>query len=148
MKKFQFTLAKLLSYKEQVLQKEKNDLAELRRQQMVMADEKQEIIALCSTKNDEFISKSKNGLTMLEIAMQKTFINSLHESIHLKQSEIEKMEVRIQKQLEIVIEATKEISSIEKLKEKQLDEYKKKDQKEQELFIEEFVSNASFYKKD
>mgnify|MGYP003378105372 FL=1 len=41
-----------------------------------------------------------------------------------------------------MIEAKKEKLSIEKLKEIKVEQYKKAVQKENELFIEEFVSNA------
>ena len=40
MKRFEFSLNKLMGYKKQVLDREKNDLAHLRRQQQQMLDEK------------------------------------------------------------------------------------------------------------
>ena len=42
-----------------------------------------------------------------------------------------------------VIDATKEVSKLEKLEEKQLEEYRYAAQKEQEQIIEEFVTNGS-----
>ena len=47
-----------------------------------------------------------------------------------------------EKKREAVVEAKKETSSIEKLKEKKLDAYQKAVAKSEELFIEEFVSTA------
>ena len=47
-------------------------------------------------------------------------------------------------QLQKVVDATKEVSKIEKLEEKQIEQYKYEEQKESELFIEEFVSNSTF----
>jgi len=43
----------------------------------------------------------------------------------------------------VVVEATKDVKTLEKLEEKQLEEYKALENKENEQFIEEFVSNAS-----
>jgi hypothetical protein len=48
----------------------------------------------------------------------------------------------IEKQEERVRETKMEIQAIEKLKEHKIEEYNHLDRKEQELFIEEFVSNA------
>ena len=49
----------------------------------------------------------------------------------------------IEKQLGIVVEATKDVKTLEKLEEKQLEEYKALETKENEQFIEEFVSGAA-----
>ena len=57
------------------------------------------------------------------------------------------MEVKVQKQLKVVVAATQEVSSLEKLEEKQIEEYRYQEQKETEQFIEEFVSGSSFYEK-
>ena len=54
----------------------------------------------------------------------------------LKQQEIEK-------QLGVVVEATKDVKTLEKLEEKQLEEYKMSANKENEQFIEEFVSGQT-----
>ena len=42
-----------------------------------------------------------------------------------------------------MIDATKEVSKLEKLEEKQLEEYRYAAKKEQEQIIEEFVTNGS-----
>jgi flagellar FliJ protein len=55
-------------------------------------------------------------------------------------------DTEVQRQLAIVIAATQEVSTLEKLEEKQLEEYRKAAQHEDELFIEEFVQNADFRK--
>jgi flagellar biosynthesis chaperone FliJ len=48
----------------------------------------------------------------------------------------------VERQMEKVREAKLEISSIEKLRERKLEEYNYLDNKAQEQFIEEFVSTA------
>ena len=50
---------------------------------------------------------------------------------------------REEKKRSEVVEAKQETSSIDKLKEKKLKEYEKAVQKQEELFIEEFVSTKN-----
>ena len=47
------------------------------------------------------------------------------------------------KRLAVVVDATKDVKTLEKLEEKQLEEYKAAEGKENELFIEEFVSGGA-----
>ena len=49
----------------------------------------------------------------------------------------------INKQLGVVVEATKDVRTLEKLEEKQLEDYRAAANKENEQFIEEFVSGQS-----
>ena len=55
---------------------------------------------------------------------------------------LEELRAEEEKKRERVVEAKKDTSSIEKLKEKKLDAYHKAEAKGEELFIEEFVSAA------
>lgn len=144
MKRFQFTLAKLLGYKQQVLDREKNSLAHLRRQQQQLADQKAELEQRLNISNSEFCIKSAKGMTVVQIAIFKDYLKSLCEQIKELEAAIEEFEQKIQKQLAVVIEATKEVSSLEKLEDKQLEEYNFKVQKADEKFIEEYVNNSAY----
>ena len=55
---------------------------------------------------------------------------------------LEELEAEAEKRREAMVEAKKETSSIEKLKEKKLEAYHKEEAKSEELFIEEFVSST------
>lgn len=144
MKRFEFSLNKLMGYKKQVLDREKNDLAHLRRQQQQMLDEKSELEARLTSSNNEFCQKSGVGMTVLQITMFKSYHQSLSQQIKELEASIEKMEEKVQKQLGIVIEATKEVSSLEKLEEKQLEEYNFMVAKQEEQFISEYVMNSTY----
>lgn len=144
MKRFEFSLNKLMGYKKQVLDREKNDLAHLRRQQQQMLDEKSELEARLTYSNNEFCQKSGVGMTVLQITMFKTYHQSLSQQIKELEASIEKMEEKVQKQLGVVIEATKEVSSLEKLEEKQLEEYNFMVAKQEEQFISEYVMNSTY----
>lgn len=144
MKRFEFSLNKLMGYKKQVLDREKNDLAYLRRQQQQMLDEKSELEARLTSSNNEFCQKSGVGMTVLQITMFKSYHQSLSQQIKELEASIEKMEEKVQKQLGVVIEATKEVSSLEKLEEKQLEEYNFTVAKQEEQFISEYVMNSTY----
>ena len=144
MKRFEFSLNKLMGYKKQVLDREKNDLAHLRRQQQQMLDEKSELEARLTYSNNEFCQKSGVGMTVLQITMFKSYHQSLSQQIKELEASIEKMEEKVQKQLGVVIEATKEVSSLEKLDEKQLEEYNFMVAKQEEQFISEYVMNSTY----
>ena len=144
MKRFEFSLNKLKGYKEQVLDREKNDLAHLRRQQQQYIDEKNALEYKLRTSNREFLEKSAAGMSVLQLTTFKGYHQSLSAQIRELEASIEKMEEKVQKQLNVVIEATKEVSSLEKLEEKQLEEYNFKAAKAEEQFIAEYVTNSTY----
>ena len=144
MKRFEFSLNKLKGYKEQVLDREKNDLAHLRRQQQQYIDEKTALEQKLRTSNREFLERSAAGMTVLQVTTFKGYHQSLSAQIRELEASIEKMEEKVQRQLLVVIEATKEVSSLEKLEDKQLAEYNFKAAKAEEQFIAEYVTNSTY----
>lgn len=144
MKRFQFTLDKLLQFKQQVLDREKNDLAHLRQQQQEIADKKAELEYKLKCSNDDFTIKSANGMSIVQITVFKDFHKSLSEQIRELEKAVAVFEEKIQKQLGVVVEATKEVSSLEKLEDKQQEEYKFSVQKAEEHFIDEYVTNSTY----
>ena len=77
MKRFEFSLNKLKGYKEQVLEREKNDLAHLRRQQQQYQDEKAELENRLRSSNSEFRERSAAGMTVMQITAFKGYHQSL-----------------------------------------------------------------------
>lgn len=146
MKKFQFTLNKLLIFKEQILKKEKNELASLRAQQQAAVNERDKLEAEMHLRNSEFIQKTAAGMSAQEMISEKGYLSYLVNQIRIYENTIIALGAKIDKQLSNVIEANKEVSSLEKLEEKQYEQYKKDVQKSEELFIDEYVTNSSFYK--
>ena len=72
MKRFEFSLNKLKGYKQQVLDREKNDLAHLRRQQQQYIDEKNSLEEKLRRSNEEFCEKSARGMTVMHITSGAT----------------------------------------------------------------------------
>lgn len=145
MKKFKFSLDKLKSYKEQIKKREENTLAALRAEQIEKLHEKEELLKELDRRNAEFIRKSEIGMTAMEMVTEKGFISYILDSIKAKDKEISLMTAKINKQLIVVTEASREVQTLEKLEEKQFDEYKFKERKADEAFIEEYVGNRRHY---
>lgn len=144
MKRFQFTLDKLMGYKDQVLSKEKNDLAQLRSDRLKVISEKEEMEQKLRESGEEFAEKAALGMSITEITMFKGFHNALIDQIRLKEKQISEFDDRIAKQLNVVVEASKDVNSLEKLRDKQLEEYRFRVNKSEEQFIEEYVSNKTY----
>lgn len=145
MKKFKFSLEKLKSFKEQIKKREENTLAALRAEQMDRLHEKEELLKELERRNAEFIKKSERGMTAMEVVTEKGFISYILDSIKAKDKEISVLSAKINKQLVVVTEASREVQTLEKLEEKQFDEYKFKERKADEAFIEEYVGNRRHF---
>ena len=78
----------------------------------------------------------------MRLSLHKKYVSSLQQDIYRIKAQMTQKREEIEIQLEKVVEATKEVSKLEKLEEKQLEEYRYAAQKEEELRIEEFVSNG------
>lgn len=135
----------LKKYNEQILDSEKNVLGRLRAELSEIQerlDAKIAEIELESAKLDNLLSA---GTEVMRIAVHKKYISSLQQDVYRLKAQKEEKNKQIAAQLEKVIDATKEVSKLEKLEEKQIEEYRYAEQKENEQFIEEFVSNSSFF---
>ncbi|MDL2232230.1 flagellar FliJ family protein [Ruminococcaceae bacterium OttesenSCG-928-L11] len=139
-KKFKFSLQKLLNYKEQLFEAERNILAEMNALLLSMQSELAGLYREHKEKSAAYLEQAVQGMTSLDMMMHKNYLLSVEEDIRNKIRQIELQQDAIDKQMDKVKEAKMEISSMEKLKEKKYKEYMYKDSKAQEQFIEEFVS--------
>lgn len=144
MKRFNFTLGKLLDYKEQVLSKEKNDLAALRGLRNQAEEEKLRLEETLKTSGEEFAVKAAAGMSVNDITMFKNFHSALFRQIKDAEEKMADLDRKIQNQTEVVVRASKDVNSLEKLRDKQLEEYRFNAAKAEEQFIEEYVSVSSF----
>lgn len=146
MKKFEFSLEKLLDFKNQLLQKEKNDLANIRRLVAQTEESRARLLKKITEADEDLRQRSRGGISPQQLNLAKSYIKSLSDQIRDMDLRLEELRRASEKQLGIVVEMSKEVNTMDKLKEKQLEEYVKDRQKEEENFIEEYVSNSEFYK--
>lgn len=143
MKKFNFTLQSLKKYNDQVLDSEKSVLGRLRAELAEMQAELDAKTAEYELSIDKLNELVRGGTTAMRMSLHKKYVSSLQQDIYRIKGRMAQKRDEIEQQLQRVIDATKEVSKLEKLEEKQLEEYRYAAQKEQEQIIEEFVSNGS-----
>ncbi len=143
MKRFEFSLEKMLDYKNQVLRDEKNRLAELRQKLDRLTQTLhclREEYAKC---NNELNDKTREGVTPQEVLLRKSYLNSLNERIKMQTQQVKLAQIRVNDQMTVVVKVSQDISTLEKLRERQYEEYMLEESKELQLLIEEFVANAA-----
>lgn len=143
MKKFEFTMEKMLSFKNQMLSKEKLTLADMRKKLAVMNDEIAKLSAEYKLCNDDLNAKISKGLSPDEIRMKKNYLTLLTDKIKKMRISAQAMEAMVEAQVQNVVKATQDVTTLDKLKEKQYEEYRYLENKEQEILVEEFVSNGT-----
>lgn len=143
MKKFFFALDTVLSYKEQVLDGLKAEhariLARVRECEREIERMEQEHFR-CT---QEFQRNRMTGIRINEIHTYENYLDALRLKIRRKQAQLARLKEQEEIKRNEVVEAKKETSSIDKLKERKRQEYEKEAQKEQEHFIEEFVTTKN-----
>ena len=139
MKKFKFSLDTVLSYKQQVLEALQGEhalaLAAVREQETLLEDLWQEYREY----NAEYRRRAEEGLVLTEALMYQNGLRAAEQEIQRQTQRLEELRAEEEKKRERVVEAKKDTSSIEKLKEKKLDAYRKSVQKAEEAAIDEFV---------
>ena len=140
MKKFNFTLGTVLSYKNQVLDSLKNEhakiLARINEQEKVIHNLEEEY-RKC---NNDFNQKKMEGITIIESIGFEAYLRRLEVSIQQEERKLAFIKVEEENKRNEVVVAKQDTSSLEKLKKKKLEVYNKEEQKAEEAFVEEFVS--------
>lgn len=147
MKKFEFQLEKLLSYKGQMLDSEMMTLAVLNNQ---LSEEQHKLRALqmeLEQCRKEFEDKMLEKTTPATCRMYIYYSEHLKEKIMQVQRNIEKIKAQLDKQIELIKKLKLETKSLETLKTSRYDEYKKEDMKAAEKQLEEFVSTVKVIRK-
>ncbi len=143
MKKFRFSLQKLMDFREQELDRQKNILSILQGELRVIEESTEQLRRKVYAESTELERVCSEGAPVYEVSVRKRYIVTLQQEIHMKEAQALQKKAEIDAQLGVVVEATKDVKTLEKLEEKQLEEYKALELKENEQFIEEFVSNAT-----
>lgn len=142
MKKFKFSLDSVLSYKQQVLDALQGEHAVI----LLQVREQEEVLDAVKNEyrdyNDEYCRRKTEGLTITDAIMYQNGLRVLEKDIERETEKLAGLRKKEDDKRNEVIEAKKETSSLEKLKDKKLEVYQKAVQKSEETFIEEFVVSA------
>ena len=142
MKKFKFALETVLSYKQQVLDALEAEhaaaVAKVRAQEKILDAVWQEYRDC----NAQYREKKAEGITITEAMIFESSLRSAELHIQRETDRLEKLQQEAEKKREEMVEAKIDTSSLEKLKDKKLEQYRKDEQKSEELLVDEFISST------
>ena len=142
MKKFMFSLEKVLSFKQQTLNVKMNELGLFQIKLLEIEKEINDLNKKFADTNQIMVEALQTGLNSNDIAVYKLYFNTLNQKIQkLIEDKNRLAEVIAQKKADIIA-INSEISGLEKLREKQLAEYLKVVQKANELAMDEYVNQV------
>lgn len=142
MKKFVFTLEKVLRFKQETLDLLKNELEQLRYRQREIEQSIEKVNDDFQRHNRELRGKMRNGMDPSGIAVYKRYFGELNRQGTLLQERREKAVLAIEAKQQEIVRMKSDISGLERVRDRQLQDYLAQDRKEQERFIEEFVSRT------
>lgn len=140
MKRFAFTLQRMLGFKQTMYEKERNALAQMRAERLVVEQRRDATLRQMLQADAEFRQKATVGVTRDEIDKMSYLKASGERLVEDLQDIMARMDVEIEKQLQIVIALDKEVQSLEKLRERQWEEYEIEARHEESDRILEIVS--------
>lgn len=142
MKKFKFSLDSVLSFKQQTLEALQGEHAMILLQVREQEEKLDSVRNNYREYNEEYCIRKAEGLTITDAIMYQSGLRALEADIERETEQLALIRKKEEEKRAEVIEAKKETSSLEKLKDKKLDIYQKAVQKSEEIFIEEFVVSA------
>lgn len=140
MKKFMFTLDKVLDYNKMVYDRERNELSKLRAELRELEEQLNLLELTLEEKSRTFKESMTIGVSVDELRQFQYLKTNMEEQIKEVKRLITLKKIEVESQLRRVITADQDVKKMEKLKENQLEEYMKADQKETQEFILESVS--------
>jgi flagellar FliJ protein len=141
MKQFRYNLQTVLDYKEQVLETIRGEYAD---RQKKVQEKKDEIAGLEKRRKEtmkEFDRIKIQGAGAEAYLIYSMLIDQTDDQISQAKEELALFEKRAEEKKQEVIEATIDVNRYDQLKTRRIAEYHKAEQKEQENFVEEFVSH-------
>lgn len=140
MKKFKFSLDRILSFKETLLDKEKLALAALRTELAQIEAEIENVQLQVAQLESEKQNKAQTGTTVFELKKLEFQIESSRSILKDLYTKKEIKQIEVAQQLKVVVSVKSEVQGLEKLNEKQLEEYNYALAKESAEEIGELIS--------
>lgn len=145
--KFKFRMEQMLNIKRQMEESIKNDLANAIR---TIEMEKDKLNTLNTQKKDsieQFRGSISQGISVQKMKEYNAFIDSLEMRINSQKKAVIEAEAVADKIRERLVEVVKEKKILEKLKEKQFEEWRLDQQKKEELILGEIASHKYIERK-
>ena len=142
MKKFSFSLSKILDFKDQTLSIKQNELALLMEKLRTIEKQIDDLKLELTLNNNQMVEKMAEGINQNEILIYKTYFSVLNIKIQNLLRNKATLAQSISRKKEEIIAINTEISGLEKLRDKQFEEYMKSVQKLEEQNIESFIQQT------
>ena len=139
MKKFRFSLETVLDYKQQVLESLQIEHAAIQAKVRAQEERLRGLEEQHWELDAEFSQRKLEGIAILDAMKYEQYLRAMERQIQEAYEHLAELREQEEAKRNQVVEAKKETSSIEKLKEKKLDAYRKSVQKAEEAAIDEFV---------
>ena len=140
MKKFVFPLERMLEYQVQVLDKEKGILGRFIAERNSLEDKIAQLKKNLSKVRTDMAIKEAEGTTIFVLKSFFSILESGRIQVEELEARLVQVNVRLEQQRQVVTAASQEVKKLERLKEKQLEEYRRAEAKEQQELIIEHVS--------
>ena len=141
MKKFSFALDKVLSYKRQYEESVRSEHAAILHKVTQQEEKIARLWEMDGETRREMDEVKKAGCIILQIRTYESYLDYLQKEIANEQRILDVLRVREEEKRQELIKAKTDTKSIDKLKEKKLEEYRYEVAKEQEQLVEEFVNH-------
>lgn len=145
MKRFQYTLDNVLDYKIQILDNLRSEHAVILKSVNSKEEEINELNRALNTFEEDFDKTKSAGAAIEEFRLCDMCIGRMKEMIHMENEKLEILKIKEEGKKKEVITAKVDTSKFEHLKRKKQEEYRKAEMKEEEVFVEEFVSHAMLH---
>ena len=140
MKRFVFPLERMLEYQVQVLDKEKGILGRFIAERNSLEDKIAQLKKNLSKVRTDMALKEAEGTTIFVLKSFFSILESGRIQVEELEARLVQVNVRLEQQRQVVTAASQEVKKLERLKENQLEEYRRAEAKEQQELIIEHVS--------
>jgi len=139
-KKFQFSLKAMQGYRERLLDEEKGVLQRLKAERDAAEEKLLRLEEEFRELSQELLEKQEQGTTVIELRKLSAQMDNVRLQIKDQEAALAKAEARVERQMEVVVAANQEVSKLDKLEERQREEYRHQVSKAEEDSVDEFVS--------
>lgn len=142
MKKFEFSLGRMREYKERLLDEELGTLQRLKNERDGIVDRIAQLTEEFRALSEKSRKEQEKGTTINEIRKYA----AQQDNIRMQLKDLEKAlagaEQMVDRQMKVVLAANQEVSKLDKLEERQLEEYRHQVNKAEEDRVDEFVAQS------
>lgn len=140
MKKFAFSLERMLNFQSQNLEKEMGILGRMTAERDALEARKRDMAEKAAGIQAEIARREAEGTTIFMLKACYSILESARNQLEELEKERKLLQAGLERQRQVVTEASREVKKLERLKEKQLEEYHRGEAKEQQETIAEHVA--------